>query len=91
MLQRQQLTVFISLVGTQVQATHQRLPSTKTTIGKLLETWPKLGMLIVRSHPDLQQWLLVEFQTVNQRKWIFERYRINCFKDEYGAMGIGFF
>ena len=57
---------------------HQQLPSTKTTIGKLLEIWPKLDIVMLRSHPDLQQWLLVVSLTVDQRKCTFERYRINC-------------
>ena len=80
MLQRQQLTAFISLVDTQVvpHPAHQQLPSTKKTIGKLLETWLKLDIVMLRSHPDLQQWLLVVLQIVDQRKCTFERYRINC-------------
>ena len=80
MLQRQQLTAFILLVDTQVvpHTAHQQLPSTKTTIGKLLVTWPKLDTVPVQSNPDLQQWLLVVIQIVDQRKCIFERYRINC-------------
>ena len=80
MLQRQQLTAFILLVDTQMVrlTSHQQLPSTKTTIGKLLVTWLKLEIIMVQSHPDLQQWLLVVCQTVDQRKCIFERYRINC-------------
>ena len=80
MPQRQQLTVFILLVDLHMVrlTTHPRLPSTKKTIGKLLETWLKLATLMLRSPQDLQQWLLVVFQTADQRKCIFERYRINC-------------
>ena len=81
MLQRQQLTAFISLVDTQVVRlhTHPRLPSTKKTIGKLLVTWLKLDGNMVRSPQDLQQWLLVVIHIVDQRKLIFERNIINCF------------
>ena len=54
---------------------HQQLPNTKTEAGKMLETWLKLDMLMVQSHQDLSEWLLVEFHISEQRKFISER---NC-------------
>ena len=39
----------------------------------MLETWLKLDMLMVQSHQDLSQWLLVEFHISEQRKFISER------------------
>ena len=52
---------------------HQQLPNTKTEAGKMLETWLKLDMLMVQSHQDLSQWLLVVHQVMDQRKFISER------------------
>ena len=53
--------------------TYQQSPNTKTEAGKMLETWLKLDMLMVQSHQDLSQWLLVVHQVMDQRKFISER------------------
>ena len=52
---------------------NQQLPNTKTGTGKMLETWHKLDMVTVQSPQDLSQWLLVELQMVEDRKFISER------------------
>ena len=65
----QQLTVFLSSVGGLVigkTSIYQRLPNTKPAIGRMWERWLKLVVVMVRSPQDLQQWLLVVFQTVDQ-------------------------
>ena len=38
--------------------------------GKMLETWLKLEVAMVQSPQDLSQWLLVDIQIVDQRKWL---------------------
>ena len=55
----QQLTVFISSVGTPLvrHHAHPRLLSKKTAIGNLWEIWLNLDLDMVRSPQSLQQWL----------------------------------
>ena len=53
--------------------THQQLLNTKTEAGRMLETWLKLGMLMVQSPLDLPQWLLLDIQMVEDRKCLSER------------------
>ena len=59
----------------------------------MLETWLKLGMLMVQSPQDLSQWLLVVNQIVEDRKCVSgSNYSvILIFKYEYGAVGFRLF
>ena len=62
-------------------------------IGKILETWLKLDMLMAQSPQDLSQWLLVVNQIVEDRKCVSgSNYSvILIFKYEYGAVGFRLF
>ena len=75
MLLRQPVKVLSSSAGIQVvhHPTYQQLLNTKTKAGRMLETWRKLDMLMVRSPLDLSQWLLLDIQLVDQRKCLSER------------------
>ena len=101
MLRPQQMTVYISSVGTQQvhRPTHLiQLPNTKMEFGQMLETWPKLDIRMVQSPPDLQPWLSVVIHMNHICKCIFEQeskldlsffyFNIKC---ENRAMGIRFF
>ena len=71
MLLVQPVKVFWSSVAIQVASIHRPSPNTKTEAGRMLETWLKLGMLMVQSPLDLPQWLLVDIQMMEkQRKCI---------------------
>ena len=76
MLRPQQMTVYISSVGTQQvhRPTHLiQLPNTKMEFGQMLETWPKLDIRMVQSPPDLQPWLSVVIHMNHICKCIFKQ------------------
>ena len=77
MPQPQQMKAFISSVDIHGvrHPTHQQLPNTKTVIGKMLVTWHKVEVFMVRSRLDPSQWLLVVIQTADHRKCVFEHFK----------------
>ena len=80
---------------------YQQSPNTKMEIGRILETWLKLDMVMVQLPQDLSQWLLVVDQMMAHRKCIrFTAYLIimilyKCLnmtiKHDNGALGIELF
>ena len=72
MPQPRQMKAFISSVEIHMvhHVTRLLLPNTRMEFGKTLETWLKLDINIVLSPLGCQQWLLVDIQIVDHRKFI---------------------